>query len=141
MHYSEFGYDNYDEYLNGKEWHEIKDFYYKHIKPYKCGICKQHIKLLLHKRNYAHLSLKSLRRKYVLNFLIVRYLRKNMVYLCHKHNSMIHFYDNGSRVPLVYKDLVAREQYIKWRENSWWTKFKRLKPSQVFEWIGKAYKI
>lgn len=137
MHYSQLGYKDYDEYLDGPEWEEIRRFFYENCGPYQCRICTQPRKLLLHKRSYEHLTMKSLRRKYIFKFLIVRRLKKLMCWLCFPHNGEIHFYDDGRRVPLQYEYLLRREQEIDRRHRSLWRKIRKMKPSDIFNAISR----
>lgn len=137
MNYRELGYSKYDDYLQGSEWTEIKDFFYKHCGPYQCRICRKSRLLLLHKRSYEFLTMDSLRKKYIFKVLIIRRLKKLMCWLCFPHNGEIHFYDNGTRVPLEYDFLLKRESQIEARYHSLWRKFLKLRPSDIFKLLGR----
>lgn len=125
MHYSSLGYSSYSQYLNGNEWKKLHDFYYKHCGSYRCGICGIKTDLVLHKRSYEHLSLQSLRKKFWFNFLIAWYLKRLMSWLCHKCHKQVHFYKNGTKVPMVYNTLYRREKLLLWQHRSW----------QVAKWL------
>lgn len=139
MHYTELGYDEYEDFINGPEWKELHDFFYKYCGPYLCGICGKNRNLNLHKRSYEHITMKTLRRKYLFRFLIVRYLKKYMVWLCKVHNGEIHFYDNGSRVPLSYQALLKREIQVRRKHKSIWRRFITSKPEDWLNTIGGLF--
>ncbi len=116
MYYSEPGYDEYDKYLAGPEWREIKTFYYKHCKRYECDICGVRERVLLHKRSYTFLALPELKRRYRGDSSkILRYLHTYMVYLCSRCNKKVHFYADGTRVPLEYRKLREQEHKVRRR--------------------------
>lgn len=132
MHYQDFGYEKYHDYLDGPEWQEIHDFFYKYCGPYKCLVCGQTRRLLLHKRSYEYLSMKELRRKYILRFIVIYKLKRLMCWLDQEHNGQVHFYDDGRRVPLLFDALSAREKIIVKRHKSIWRKILGLRPSSLF---------
>jgi hypothetical protein len=114
MYYSELGYDEYDDYLVGPEWREIKRFFYENRKQYACDICGAHQQIVLHKRSYKFLSLSELRKRYRGDRTkIMRYLHTYMVYLCRGCNKKVHFYPSGERVPLEYRKLKEREDQVR----------------------------
>lgn len=107
MHYTDLNYDNYDEYLAGEEWKEIRDFIYQiAVIPYYCRICHVPRDLLLHKRSYIFLHPKKLK------LLQHKYLKKIFVWICHPCNEKVHFYAKNERVPLDYIFLWEREQKV-----------------------------
>jgi hypothetical protein len=139
MHYKELGYKDYGEFLAGPEWEQLHNYFYENCGPYRCGVCGVHRHLLLHKRTYDHLTLFSLKKRFFfVKPLIVRWLRKHFVWLCSNHNNLIHFYDNGARVPLEYNALVAREKVVINMHKSLWRRFIKLKPSEVLDFCGKC---
>jgi hypothetical protein len=122
MHYKDFGYSKYNDFLTGPEWQELHDYFYRNCGRYRC-FCGKYRFLKLHKRTYQHLTLGSLKRRFwYFKPLIVKWLKKHFVWLCSEHNGQVHFYDDGSRVPLNYQALLAREKEIKRRLWPWWKK-------------------
>src|SRR3954470_7457 len=116
MYYSELGYGDYDDYLVGPEWKAIKQFYFENRKKYQCDICGSRERILLHKRSYKFLSLPELKKRYRGDTTkILRYLHTYMVYLCQGCNRKVHFYGDGTRVPLEYRKLKDREQQVRLR--------------------------
>jgi hypothetical protein len=116
MHYKDFGYTDYDDYLVGPEWKSIKQFYFQHCKKYECDICGTRERILLHKRSYKFLSLPELKRRYRGDSTkILRYLHTYMVYLCQGCNRRVHFYGDGTRVPLEYRKLREQETRVRGR--------------------------
>jgi hypothetical protein len=140
MKYQALGYDTYDDYLNGEEWQEIRDYFYSLNTPYRCRVCHRNKKLLVHKRTYYALHpsfFKSLSK---------RMIRKILVYLCVPCNDLVHFYDGRKKkkaVPLDYVFLWDREQviffrpdrvmqrlarslyyFLKWLHSSYWVELK-----------------
>ena len=116
MYYSELGYDQYDDYLVGPEWREIKRFFYENRDVYACSICGTHQQIVLHKRSYKFLSLSELKKRYRGDRTkIMRYLHTYMVYLCRGCNKKVHFYPSGERVPLEYRKLKEREDQVRKR--------------------------
>src|SRR5215213_8981785 len=114
MYYNELGYGDYDDYLVGPEWKAIKQFYFQHCKKYECDICGSQERILLHKRSYKFLSLPELKKRYRGDTTkILRYLHTYMVYLCQGCNRKVHFYGDGTRVPLEYRKLRDREQQVR----------------------------
>ena len=114
MHYQELGYDEYDQYLVGPEWKEIKAFFYKHCKRYECDICGVRENLALHKRSYKFLTLPELKKQYKGDSSkILRYLHTYIVYLCKGCNRKVHFYADGTKVPLEYRKLKQRETQVR----------------------------
>jgi 5-methylcytosine-specific restriction endonuclease McrA len=113
MHYKDFGYDEYDDYLVGPEWRGLKRYFYENRDSYTCTVCGTHQGLVLHKRSYKFLALVELKRKYRGDQTkIMRYLHTYMCYLCRGCNKKVHFYPNGERVPLEYRKLKDRELQV-----------------------------
>ena len=137
MHYRKLGYSTYNEYLKGAEWSEIHQFFYQNCSPYRCRVCGKSRRLLLHKRSYEYLSMRSLRRKYIIKIIIVRAMRRLMCWLCRDCNRLIHFYDDGRRVPLEYSYLLRREKEIIKRQRSWLRKFIQVRPSDILRAISR----
>lgn len=136
MRYKDVGpYKQYQEYVEGPEWQEIKNFYYENCGEYKCAICPNHWRLVLHKRSYQFLTMKALRRRFVFKFLIVAYLKRNMVWLCFPHNGQVHF-KKGKRVPLDYKSLMKREDEVRLQYHL--QKIRQLRPSDILGAIGRT---
>jgi hypothetical protein len=116
MYYTELGYDEYDQYLAGPEWKAIKNFYYGNCKKHECDICETRERILLHKRSYKFLTLPELKKRYRGDSSkILRYLHTYMVYLCSSCNKKVHFYPDGSKVPLEYRKLRERETTVRKR--------------------------
>jgi len=136
MHYSDLGYKHYQEYVDGPEWQEIKDYFFKHCGEYKCRICGRHWKLLLHKRSYEYLTMEKLRNRFIFKFFIVRYLKKYMTWLCFPDNDLVHFDDDGGRIELDYKKLWRREQQIYRRRNAWYNRLLRKRPSEIINLLS-----
>jgi hypothetical protein len=114
MYYNELGYGDYDDYLVGPEWKAIKQFYFAHCNKYECDICGSRERILLHKRSYKFLSLPELKKRYRGDVTkILRYLHTYMVYLCTGCNRKVHFYGDGTRVPLEYRKLREQEQRVR----------------------------
>lgn len=132
MYYSDLGYKHYQEYVNGPEWREVKDYFYEHCGEYICRICGKRQGLLLHKRSYEYLTMQKLRQKFWFKFRIVRYMKKYMVWLCFPCNNEVHFDDEGRKIVLDYAILWKREQLIYRRHNAWYYKLLRKKPSDFF---------
>lgn len=141
MYYSDFGYKDYQEYLDGPEWEEIRVFFYENCGEYKCRVCGKRRRLVLHKRSYEYLGIKALRRHYFFTFLIIRKLRRLMVWLCFSCNREIHFYENGIRVPLIYDYLWRREQQVYKQHRSLWKKLLQLRPSDILGAIVRVYQV
>lgn len=137
MWYKELNYSHYQEYVNGPEWREIKDYFYEFCGEYKCRICGKKTGLLLHKRSYQYLTLDLIKQKYIFRFLIVRFLKKNMTWLCFPCNRLVHFDDNGEAVTLSFDTLWKREQQIYRRTNAWYYKFLRARPSSFFSLFAR----
>ncbi len=136
MNYKDVGnYKNYQEYVEGKEWKEIKDFFYANCGQYKCGICPNHWRLVLHKRSYEFLTMKALYKRFWFKFLVVWYLKKYMVWLCFPHNGQVHF-KNGKPVPLEYETLLEREEEVRWMYYR--SRILKVRPSDLFRAIGKV---
>ncbi len=116
MYYTELGYDQYDLYLQGPEWKAIKSFYYEHRKRYECDICGARERVVLHKRSYKFLTLPELKKRYKGDSTkILRYLHTYMTYLCSGCNKKVHFYSDGTRVPLEYRKLREQENLVRRR--------------------------
>lgn len=99
-------YDNYDDYLQG-EWQAIHEYIYQlRLFPYRCRVCFVKKALLLHKRSYGELTLAGIKK------LSKRMLKKIFVWLCHRCNSLIHFYTDKQKVPLDYLFLWEREKRV-----------------------------
>jgi 5-methylcytosine-specific restriction endonuclease McrA len=110
MHYKDFGYDEYDQYLVGPEWRGLNQYFYENRDKYECGVCGERSGLVLHKRSYKFLSLGELKRKYRGDKTkVMRYLHTYMVYLCRHCHRQVHFLPNGDRVPMQYRALKDRE--------------------------------
>jgi hypothetical protein len=133
MYYSELGYDEYDDYLVGPEWREIKKFFYENRDVYACSICSTHQQIVLHKRSYKFLSLSELKKRYLGDRTkIMRYLHTYMIYLCRGCNRKVHFYPSGERVPLEYRKLKERENQVrrgKAKVSAAYSTMKRRRPS------------
>jgi hypothetical protein len=115
MHFSQLGYDSYDEYIDSPEWREIRDMYYSSGVAYRCRVCHSRKSLRLHKRTYYDLTPKFF---YYLLKNNKRLFNKILEYLCSRCNTLIHFYDGRKqkkKVPLDYLFLWDREQRIYWR--------------------------
>lgn len=132
MWYKDLNYNHYQEYVNGPEWREIKDYYYENCGVYECRIDKKKRGLLLHKRSYQYLTLDSIKERYIFKYFIKRYLKKNMVWLCFPCNREVHFDDEGKTIELTYSALWKREQLIYRRHNAWYYKLLRARPSSFF---------
>lgn len=145
MHFSELGYQTYDGnegYLGGHEWKQLHDFFYTFCGSYRCRVCHKKRGLVLHKRTYEVLSLRALRKKFFhIKPLMIRWLKRHFVWLCHEHNHQVHFYDDGTRVPLKYTALWKREQEVYRRHKSIWRKIRMLKPSMIFRFVGRLLTI
>jgi 5-methylcytosine-specific restriction endonuclease McrA len=114
MHYKDFGYDEYDQYLVGPEWRGLNQYFYENRGKYECGVCGARQGLVLHKRSYKFLSLAELKKKYRGDTTkIMRYLHTYMVYLCRTCHKRVHFLPNGDRTPLEYRALKDRELRLK----------------------------
>lgn len=111
MYYFELGYDLYDAYIDGPEWKEIKDIFFQSGTPYRCRLCHETKHLNVHKRSYAYLE-PAFFRKIVRN---KKLLRKILVYLCKRCNTLVHFYKKNQKVPLDYLFLYDRELRLYWR--------------------------
>lgn len=108
MHFNELGYDSYDEFLEGKEWAEMRNAYYALKVGYRCRICHSRMRIKVHKRSYVYLQLSFFKKR-------KRLFKKVMVYLCEKCNQKVHFYNKNDKVPLDYLTLWDREQELYWR--------------------------
>jgi ribosomal protein S14 len=114
MHYKDFGYDEYDQYLVGPEWRGLNQYFYENRDKYECGICGTKQGLVLHKRSYKFLSLAELKKKYRGDkSKIMRYLHTFMTYLCRQCHRRVHFLPNGERTPMEYRKLKDREMQLK----------------------------
>lgn len=136
MYYHQLGYDTYSEYLEGEDWQKIHEFFYENIKPYKCRVCGKNRNLVLHKRTYERLTLDQFKRWFRVDR---RTLKHAMVWLCKSCNSRVHFYDNGTKVPLVYRDLMAREQVVYKRYHSIWNKIRHLHPHDILDALANKF--
>ena len=112
MIYKDLGYQEYNDYLEGEEWQEIKNYFYEHCGSYECRGCHVKQGLVLHKRSYRFLTLSAIKKRYIFPFWVKWYLKKYMVWLCHDCNKLVHFYSDGRRVDLDYKSLMKREKYV-----------------------------
>lgn len=140
MHYSDLGFDNYDDYIASPEWQEIRDMKYHSGDPYRCRICHSRRSLSLHKRTYYDLTpaffywlLKNNKRLF----------RKILVYLCKRCNTLVHFYDGNKqkrKVPLDYVFLWDREQQLYWRPDMVVVRFFRT-TDRFIKWLYYSYKI
>lgn len=140
MHYSDLGFDNYDEYISSEEWKTIRDMKYHSGDPYRCRVCWSGKLLSLHKRTYYNLTsdffywlLKHNRRIY----------NKILVWLCPRCNDLIHFYDGKKRkkkVPLDYLFLWDREQQIFYRPDMIIRRGVRI-VGKVCQWFVDSYVI
>lgn len=108
MYYTELGYDSYDEYLAGEEWHQIRSFFYSLKTPYRCKLCHKRDDLLVHKRSYFHLTPEAFKQ------LKPSFIKKILVYFCHRCNHLVHF-QKGKKVPLDYLYLWEREKQLYFR--------------------------
>ena len=113
MYFSDLGYASYDEYLQSRHWAKLKEQRIKN-KNAKCHICGSKAWLLLHHRTYENLG---------------REKKQDLVVLCTRCNKLIHFYDNGMRVPLTYEALTKREKEIWHRKNGYLGSIGKLRPS------------
>lgn len=117
MYFYELGYASYEEYLQSRHWEKLKEQRIKN-KNAKCYICGSKTWLLLHHRTYEHLG---------------REKKGELVVLCTRCNKLVHFYDNGKRVPLTYKALLAREKEIWRRKNGYLGPIGKLRASLVLD--------
>lgn len=114
MHYTELGYSEYGDFLVGKEWKAMSQYFYENRSAYACNICGARQGLVLHKRSYKFLSLAELKRKYRNDkSKVMRYLHSYLVYLCRTCHNRVHFLPNGERVALEYRVLKDRELALK----------------------------
>ena len=132
MYFKDLGYDSYDEYLNGVEWGQIRDIFYKNSGKYRCRICHAKKQLIVHKRTYYYLQPEFFKQ------MDKAWLNKILVYLCDKHNREVHFYDRRQKVPLDYLFLAEREHEIYKRPiNVFWRLYRDL--GDVWIWIRESY--
>lgn len=90
---------NYQTYLDGEHWKNIKDRYWKSKLPKKCRICGGNKNLVLHHRTYKHLGKERIS--------IHTHL------LCQSCHQKVHFDENGNKTPLTWKALTMRETYLR----------------------------
>lgn len=140
MHFSELGFDTYDEYIAGEEWQTIREMKYKSGDPYRCRLCWGRRELRLHKRTYYDLTpeffyflLKNNRRIY----------NKILVWLCPRCNTLVHWYDGKKqkkKVPLDYLFLWDRECQVYNRPDIIMLRFFNI-TIQLVRWIWVSYQI
>lgn len=106
MYFTDLNYDNYDDYLKGREWEEIHEIFYQRGGPYKCRLCGVRKSLVLHKRSYYFLTQDFFKKA------DKKWLNKVLVWLCVPCNKKVHFYNDKDRVPLDYLYLWDREQHL-----------------------------
>lgn len=118
MYFYDLGYKSYEEYLKGPEWRVIKEYFYQeHRTRYECRICLERQGLRPHHRSYYCLT--------PIEFMKLPKKIRNMmlVYLCQRCNDKVHFYRDGTKVPLDYMFLWDREEEV---YNHWYFYFMRL---------------
>jgi hypothetical protein len=138
MHYSELGFDSYDEYLESSLWKKIRDIKYSAGDPYRCRLCHTKKVLYLHKRTYYNLTPEFF------TFLLKhdrKMFNKILVYLCSRCNNLVHWYDGKrqkKKVPLDYLFLWEREQQLFYRLDFILRRLTRT-TIWIIKWIGESY--
>lgn len=122
MYYTELGFTSYQQYLESGHWEKIKKIRIgKKCERRFCGNSAR----VCHHLHYRNLGKEEHGRDYV--------------DICYSCNDLAHFYDDRSRVPVTENGYLLIKR---WKEiNSLWYLFANLKPSDIFDWIGKSYSI
>lgn len=90
-------FNSYPDYLNSDHWQYTRQQKWQHS-PHRCRICGSRHHLIVHHRTYDTLGHENI------------YL--DLVIVCSNCHHLIHFLPDGSKVPLLRRSLVSRENYL-----------------------------